>query len=154
MVGQSIGRSVARREDGKLLNGQGAFVEDLDFPGTLWVSFVRSPHAHAAIRSIDTKAALDAPSVQAVLTGADIHPRFHTNPTVSLAFFGAESVPYYLIATEETWSPSTMRSCLPLSIRSPLSAPMPLRFTNPIPMMSLHGGMPLGTFLKRSKRPK
>lgn len=102
MVDKSVGRSVARREDGKLLRGQGAFVEDLDFPGTLWVSFVRSPHAHAAIRSIDTKAALDAPSVQAVLIGADIHPRFHTNPTVSLAFFGAESVPYYLIATEET----------------------------------------------------
>ena len=97
----AIGSSVKRREDEKLLRGQGAFVEDLDIPGTLWVSFVRSPHARARIRSIDAKAALEASGVQAVLTGADVHPRFHTNPTVSLAFFGAESVPYYLIATDE-----------------------------------------------------
>ncbi len=96
-----VGQSVARREDEKLLRGQGAFVEDISLPGTLWLTFVRSPHAHARIRSIDASAALSAPGVATVLTGRDIHPAYGTNPTISLAFFGAESAPYDLIAVDE-----------------------------------------------------
>ncbi len=93
-----VGQSVARREDEKLLRGRGAFVEDIAIPGTQWLSFVRSPHAHARIRSIDTSEALSMPGVTAVLTGKDVHPRYGTNPTISLAFYDTESAPYDLIA--------------------------------------------------------
>ncbi|MCY4575637.1 MAG: molybdopterin-dependent oxidoreductase, partial [Chloroflexi bacterium] len=96
-----VGQSVARREDEKLLRGRGAFVEDIKVPGIQWASLVRSPHAHARIRSIDTSAALQTPGVNAVLTGKDIHPRFGTNPTVSLKFYDAESAPYDLIAVDK-----------------------------------------------------
>ena len=96
-----VGQSVARREDEKLLRGRGAFVEDIKVPGIQWASLVRSPHAHARIRSIDTSAALQTPGVTAVLTGKDIHPRFGTNPTVSLKFYDAESAPYDLIAVDK-----------------------------------------------------
>ena len=95
-----VGQSVARREDEKLLRGNGAFVEDISIPGTQWLTFVRSPHAHARIRSIDTAEALRTPGVSTVLTGKDIHPRYGTNPTVPLAFYGTESVPYDLIAVD------------------------------------------------------
>jgi carbon-monoxide dehydrogenase large subunit len=66
-----IGRPVRRKEDFRLLTGRGLFVDDLAPPGLTHAVFVRSPHAHARIRSIDTRAALAAPGVVAVLTGAD-----------------------------------------------------------------------------------
>ena len=96
-----VGQSVPRREDERLLRGRGAFVEDISIPGTQWASLVRSPHAHARIRGIDASEALRAQGVTKVLTGADIHPRYGTNPTVSLAFFNAESAPYDLIAVDK-----------------------------------------------------
>ncbi len=97
---QRVGKSSPRREDEKLLRGNGAFVEDITIPGTYWAVLVRSPHAHARIRSIDTSEALRAPGVTAVLTGKDIHPRYGTNPTVPLTFYGAESAAYDLIAVD------------------------------------------------------
>jgi len=69
---EGIGASVLRREDVKFLTGQGQYVSDLRFEGELACAFVRSPHAHARIRSIDTRAALAASGVVAVYTGADM----------------------------------------------------------------------------------
>jgi aerobic carbon-monoxide dehydrogenase large subunit len=69
-----IGHSVKRLEDHPLLTGSGRFVADLQFPDTLEAAFVRSPHAHAAIRGIDTSVARRCPGVQAVLTLADLLP--------------------------------------------------------------------------------
>ena len=54
----SIGQSVSRREDPRLLKGHGRFYDDLKLPDQLFASIVRSPHAHADIRRIDTAAAL------------------------------------------------------------------------------------------------
>ena len=68
------GASVPRLEDGALLRGEGRFVDDLSFPGMLHAAFVRSPHAHAAIRGIDKTAALAVPGVRAVLTLQDLRP--------------------------------------------------------------------------------
>ncbi|MFQ6028876.1 MAG: hypothetical protein ACE5Q6_15440, partial [Dehalococcoidia bacterium] len=48
------GQSLRRVEDPKLLTGQGCFVDDLHLPEMLYASVLRSPHAHARIRSIDT----------------------------------------------------------------------------------------------------
>jgi aerobic carbon-monoxide dehydrogenase large subunit len=71
---KSIGRSVRRLEDRPLLTGKGRFVADLAFPGMLEAAFVRSPHAHAAIRGIDAAAARACAGVHAVLTLADLAP--------------------------------------------------------------------------------
>lgn len=68
------GASVPRLEDGALLRGEGRFVDDLSFPGMLHAAFVRSPHAHAAMRGIDKTAALAVPGVRAVLTLKDLRP--------------------------------------------------------------------------------
>ena len=69
---QGIGAPLRRVEDKRFLTGHGRFVADIDLPGALACALVRSPHAHAAIRRIDAAAALAAPGVVAVLTGADM----------------------------------------------------------------------------------
>ena len=60
-----------RREDRRLLTGAGRYTADWNLPGQLHAAFLRSDHAHAAILSLDASAALAAPGVAAVLTGAD-----------------------------------------------------------------------------------
>src|SRR5215470_8863670 len=67
----AIGQSVARFEDPRLLRGGGRYVGDIVLPGLVFGYVLRSPHAHARIRSIDTSKAKAAPGVLAVLTGAD-----------------------------------------------------------------------------------
>ena len=67
-----IGQPVLRFEDPRLLRGQGRFVNDVNLPGQAHAVFVRSPHAHAHIRSIDIEAAKKSPGVVAVLTGHDV----------------------------------------------------------------------------------
>jgi aerobic carbon-monoxide dehydrogenase large subunit len=69
-----IGKPVRRIEDRPLLTGAGRFVGDLRFPDMLEAAFVRSPHAHARIRGIDTSAARRQHDVHAVLTLADLAP--------------------------------------------------------------------------------
>ncbi len=70
-----MGKSVRRVEDEPLLRGRGTFVADVRLPGTLEAVFVRSPHAHAAVGTIDATATRAAPGVVAVLTAADIAGR-------------------------------------------------------------------------------
>ena len=66
-----IGQSVRRREDLRFVTGQGNYTDDLNLPGQVYAAMVRSPHAHAVIRSIDTKEAQAVSGVLAVLTGFD-----------------------------------------------------------------------------------
>ena len=66
-----IGRSIRRKEDFRLLTGRGRFVDDLAPPDLAHAIFVRSPHAHARIVTVDATPARAAPGVLAVLTGAD-----------------------------------------------------------------------------------
>ncbi len=70
----AIGKRVLRLEDGPLVRGRGRFVDDLKFSGMLEAAFVRSPHAHATIRRVDTDAARALPGVHAVFTLADLAP--------------------------------------------------------------------------------
>ncbi len=73
---QTIGKPLPRKEDPRLLTGRGRYSDDVSLPGQAYAVFVRSPHAHARIRSIDTGAAARAmPGVLAVLTGADVTGR-------------------------------------------------------------------------------
>ena len=67
-----VGRSLPRREDRRLLTGRGQFVADLDLPHMLHAAFVRSPLAHARIRSVDLSRAGAAPGVALVMSGADL----------------------------------------------------------------------------------
>jgi aerobic carbon-monoxide dehydrogenase large subunit len=69
-----IGQSIPRVEDEPLLRGRGCFIDDIDFPGLLHASFVRSPYAHAAIRTIETRAARELPGIQSVLTLDNLIP--------------------------------------------------------------------------------
>jgi carbon-monoxide dehydrogenase large subunit len=75
-----IGARVPRREDHRLLTGQGKFLDDLDMPGTYEAAFLRSQHGHARILGIDTSAALDVPGVIGVFTGEDMRPMMKPLP--------------------------------------------------------------------------
>jgi carbon-monoxide dehydrogenase large subunit len=68
---EGFGKPVLRKEDARLLIGGGCYSDDVNLPGQAYTCFVRSPHAHARVRRIDTAAALATPGVIAVLTGAD-----------------------------------------------------------------------------------
>ncbi len=70
--GSYIGAPVRRVNDPKLVTGRGMFVDDIQFPDTLHVAFVRSPHAHATIRSIDISAATAVQGVHSVVTGEQV----------------------------------------------------------------------------------
>ena len=67
-----VGAEVKRKEDPRLITGTSAYVADVTVPGLHYVAFVRSPHAHARIRRIDTSAAARLPGVRLVLTGRDL----------------------------------------------------------------------------------
>ena len=67
-----IGQPIRRREDQRLLTGRGRYSDDANLPGQVYAVMLRSPHAHAAIADIDTRAAHAMPGVLAVLTGADM----------------------------------------------------------------------------------
>jgi aerobic carbon-monoxide dehydrogenase large subunit len=67
-----VGQPVKRFEDPKLITGRGAFVDDIKLPDVLHAAVLRSPYAHAHIKSIDVSAAGNLPGVVAILTGADI----------------------------------------------------------------------------------
>src|SRR5436309_743045 len=67
-----FGKSIKRREDPRFITGRGQYVDDLKLPGMMYAAFVRSPHAHARIRKIDTAAALRHPGVVAVFKSAAV----------------------------------------------------------------------------------
>src|SRR5258708_14270011 len=67
-----VGRSLLRREDKRLLTGQGKFIADLMLPGMLHAVLVRSPQAHARIRSVELSRAAAAPGVVEALNGSDL----------------------------------------------------------------------------------
>ncbi|QYD72477.1 xanthine dehydrogenase family protein molybdopterin-binding subunit [Paraburkholderia edwinii] len=66
-----IGKPIPRVEDQRFVTGKGQYTDDLRVEGQLYAAFLRSPHAHAALASIDTSAAREAPGVIAVLVGQD-----------------------------------------------------------------------------------
>jgi len=75
-----FGAAVKRKEDPAFLTGAARFVDDIRLPGTLHAAFVRSPHSHARIVSIDTSAAKQAPGVRAILTFNDLPEQLRATP--------------------------------------------------------------------------
>ena len=68
----TVGQSIKRFEDHRLLTGVGSFVDDIRLPDMLHASVVRSPHPHALIRKVDTAAARSLPGVAAAISGQDL----------------------------------------------------------------------------------
>ena len=67
-----MGKPVGRKEDPRFIRGKGRYIDDIVLPGMLYMCLVRSPYAHARIKSIDTSAAKEAPGVKLVITGEDL----------------------------------------------------------------------------------
>ena len=80
MTTASFGSRIKRREDPKLITGQGTFTDDIRLVGVLHAVLVRSPHAHARISSIDASKARNHPGVVAVFTGADLQQQLGSMP--------------------------------------------------------------------------
>jgi carbon-monoxide dehydrogenase large subunit len=86
-----MGVRVKRKEDPRLITGSGVYVGDMTLLGMRHVTFVRSPYAHANIRTIDTAAALARPGVVAVVTGAELAQLCEPMPMSSAGESGAAS---------------------------------------------------------------
>src|SRR6266850_1516326 len=71
-VERVLGKPIKRREDPRFITGRGTYVDDVKVPGATIAAFVRSPHAHARIKKIDTAAARKHPGVVAIFTGKDM----------------------------------------------------------------------------------
>jgi carbon-monoxide dehydrogenase large subunit len=95
-----IGRSVPRPNMGRLLQGRAQFVTDVTLPRMAHVAFVRSPHAHARIKRIDTAAAKKAPGVIAVVTGAELSKVITPWVGVLTHLKGIKSAPQHAIAVD------------------------------------------------------
>jgi hypothetical protein len=81
---QGVGCKRRRKEDARFIQGKGNYVDDIKLPGMLFADFVRSPHAHARIKSINKDRALALPGVHAVLTADDLKPlKLHWMPMLA-----------------------------------------------------------------------
>src|ERR1700687_3165041 len=80
---QGVGAARLRKEDARFIRGQGTYVDDIKLPGMLCGVMVRSPYAHARIKSINKAKALAVPGVVAVLVADDLKPvNLHWMPTL------------------------------------------------------------------------
>ena len=95
-----IGARIPRRELKRLLSGHGRYIDDIKLPRMLHACFVRSPHPHAKIVSVDIEAAKQAPGVAAVLVASDINPRCEPFVGVALHRPGHRSAPQRLLAAD------------------------------------------------------
>ena len=91
-----MGNSVPRKEDPTLLTGHSNFTDDIRLPGMLHMAFLRSPHAHARITSIDVSAAREQPGVEAVFTSEDLSDELEGGAR------DAEDAPGYAVDSDES----------------------------------------------------
>ncbi|MEZ5101648.1 MAG: xanthine dehydrogenase family protein molybdopterin-binding subunit [Thermoleophilia bacterium] len=96
-----VGQSIPMLTNAQLVAGKGTFTDDVQLPGMTFMAVLRSPYAHARIRSIDTAAAEALPGVLAVVTGQEILE--NTNPipeTYDTAAVGARGVEWYSLCID------------------------------------------------------
>ena len=95
-----IGSSIPRKEDDRLLKGDGIFTDDVQLPHQLEMAVGRSPFPHAIIQNIEINSALELDGVHHILTGPDV--RKMSKPlTVLRPVPGAPDLPYYALATDK-----------------------------------------------------
>src|SRR5262245_14485329 len=85
IIPKMVGTRIKRREDPPLITGQATYTDDLQLPGMLYMSVLRSIYAHAKVNSIDVNRAKELPGVVAVLTAADIAGQTGPVPCVAEA---------------------------------------------------------------------
>jgi carbon-monoxide dehydrogenase large subunit len=95
-----IGARIPRRELNRLLSGHGRYIDDIKLPRMLHACFVRSPHPHAKLLSLELAAAKRAPGVVAVFTAAETNPKCEPFVGVALHRPGHRSAPQHLLAAE------------------------------------------------------
>src|SRR5213596_1328760 len=96
-----VGESIKRKEDDRFIRGKGNYVDDITLPGVLHMAIVRSPFAHARIRSIDASAAEALPGVLYVLTGREVAEEMNPIPeTYDTAAVGAKGVRWHALCVE------------------------------------------------------
>jgi carbon-monoxide dehydrogenase large subunit len=96
-----VGQRITGLRNKQLVAGKGTFVADIDLPGMTHMAVLRSPYAHALIRSVDASAALELPGVLAVATGEEIAARTDPIPEAwDPAEVGAKSIRWYALAPE------------------------------------------------------
>ena len=91
-----IGKSIKRLEDRRFIIGKGKYIDDISLPRMCYVKLLRSPHAHARIKSIDVREALKVKGVVAVITGKNIAENFSPLPN-----FGDPRIVQYPLAVEK-----------------------------------------------------
>jgi aerobic carbon-monoxide dehydrogenase large subunit len=96
VIPKFVGERIKRREDPRLITGRATYVDDVRLPGMLTALILRSPHAHAKINSIDTKAARAAKGVVTVLTGEDLRNKVGPVPCVA----PAERIPFHPVLAQ------------------------------------------------------
>ncbi|HZA25838.1 MAG TPA: hypothetical protein VFA32_25125 [Dehalococcoidia bacterium] len=77
-VSKMMGASVKRKEDPRLITGQGKYTDDVQLRGMTYLAVLRSPHAHARISSVDTTQALQHPDVLVVAVGQQVNQQCQT----------------------------------------------------------------------------
>src|SRR5262249_8857838 len=96
-----IGRSIVRRETARLVTGRGTYTDDVALPRLAHVAFVRSPHPHARIVTIDTRAAAAVPGVIAGVTGRAMMARGKAGGGGVTSYAGMKSAPQYPLAIDK-----------------------------------------------------
>ena len=91
VIPKFVGERIKRREDPRLVSGQGIYVDDVRLPGMLSALILRSPYAHAKLNSIDVSKARALPGVVAVLSGNDLKDKIGSLPCVA----PADHVPFH-----------------------------------------------------------
>ena len=101
MSSRVFGSGIRRREDPRLITGSAAYTDDLTLPGMVHAAVLRSPHAHARIKKVDTSKAKAAKGVLAVFTGADTEGALKPMPCAWLIPNSAlKTVPYPALAKD------------------------------------------------------
>ncbi len=96
-----IGAPIRRGEDVRFLTGRATFIDDVKLPGVLYAAVLRSPHAHARIKSVDVSAALKLPGVAAALTFADLPAGVKPVPLRMYALDGLDRFLQYPLARDK-----------------------------------------------------
>ncbi len=100
-VSKMVGARIKRREDPRLIQGLGHYVDDIKLPDVLHVVILRSPHAHARINGIDTSKAREHPGVLRVVTGQDIVDKVGLVPCAATdpdGFPGIKVPPHHVLS--------------------------------------------------------
>lgn len=97
-----VGKPMKRVEDPRLIKGIGTYVDDIQLPGMLYAAILRSPHAHASLRSLKIDAARALPGVVGVFTGADVNPHCGLVPCAS-ALPGLKSPKHTVLAGDRVY---------------------------------------------------